>query len=72
MASKKIAAFRDRYNDPSSRDAIDRVNRSISAWPSMSGEDGEPMESFETVKKTYEKISKGLGKIKSTADAENK
>jgi len=72
MASKKIAAFRDGYNDPSSREAIDRVNRSISAWPSMSGEDGEPMESFETVKKTYEKISKGLGKIKSTADAEVK
>lgn len=54
------------------KEAIDRVNRSISAWPSLSGEDGEPMESFETVKKTYEKISRGLGQVKSNAEAESK
>ena len=70
-ASTKLVSFRDRYNEQTTREAIDRVNRSISAWPTMSGED-EPMESFETVKKTYEKLSKGLHKIKSTAEAEGR
>jgi len=65
-----LALFRDKYSNPATGDAIGRVNRSISAWPTISGEDPEPMESFETVKTTHRKLSSGLNEIKTTAEAE--
>lgn len=51
---------------------MQRVNRSISAWPAVSGENGEPLEAFETVKATYKKLSSGLTEIRDAAEIEAK
>lgn len=53
-------------------DAMNRVNRSIAAWPFSIGENGEPLESFETIKATYKKLSSGLTEIKEAAELEAK
>ncbi|KAI5122784.1 hypothetical protein M0805_000128 [Coniferiporia weirii] len=71
-AASKLAACRDTYDNPVTLEAMARVNRSISAWPAMSGENGEPLESFETVKATYKKLSSGLNEIKDAAELEAK
>ncbi|THH11166.1 hypothetical protein EW145_g833 [Phellinidium pouzarii] len=71
-AASKLAAYRDTYNNQGTLEAMARVNRSISAWPAMSGENGEPLESLETVKATYKKLSSGLTEIKDAAELEAK
>ncbi|KAH8114515.1 SGF29 tudor-like domain-containing protein [Phellopilus nigrolimitatus] len=71
-AAAALSSCRDAYNNPGTLEAMARVNRSISAWPSMSGENGEPMEAFETVKDTYRKLSSGLNEIKDAAEVEAK
>lgn len=68
----KLNACRDTYDNPTTVEAMARVNRSISAWPTMSGENGEPLESFETIKATYKKLSSGLTEIKEAAELEAK
>ena len=67
-ASGALNVFREKYNGSGSREAMERVNRSMLAW---SGED-EPLEGFETVKATYKKLNIGLNDIKSAAEAEVK
>ena len=50
-------------------DAIQRVNRLITAWPTMN-DDNLPLEGFDSVKKIYEKLNPSLIDIKATAEAE--
>lgn len=72
QATLKLNAFRDTYSNPATVDAMARVNRAISAWPDVSGENGEPPAAIETVKATYKKLSSGLTEIKESADLEIK
>ncbi|KAL5520121.1 hypothetical protein ACEPAG_1781 [Sanghuangporus baumii] len=71
-AMAKLNACRETYENPSTLDAMNRVNRSIAAWPFSNGENGEPLESFETIKATYKKLSSGLTEIKEAAEVEAK
>lgn len=71
-AASALNTFRDKYNSPTTVDAIGRVNRSISAWPVTSSDDGQPMESLDTVMTTYKKLTAGLTEIKEAAETEAK
>lgn len=71
-AATKLVTCRDIYQSTQTLEAMARVNRSISAWPATSGENGEPLESLETVKTTYKKLSSGLNEIKDAAELEEK
>ncbi|EJC98115.1 uncharacterized protein FOMMEDRAFT_114966 [Fomitiporia mediterranea MF3/22] len=68
----KLNACRQTYEKPETMETMGRVNRSISAWPTMSGDNGEPLEPFETIKATYKKLSSGLADIQKHAEAEAK
>lgn len=72
QAAIKLTACRDVYNNPATLDAMQRVNRAISAWPDVSGENGEPPAAIETIKATYKKLSSGLSEVRDAAELEAK
>lgn len=69
-ASNTLSAFSEKYNNLTTGDALARVNRLISVWPTTAGDDTLPMDGFDSVKTVYKKLSSGLNEVKMTAETE--
>ena len=70
-ASNALSALKEKYTNPSTAEAIQRVNRLITAWPTMN-DDNLPLDGFEAVKTIHKKLSPSLLDIKATAETEVK